>query len=80
MIIKLNGNPLAPVTTHGIDIKYDLKDVAADAYHVIHTPVNVDLSFAGHNIIRGDVNSFNWAASAIKSGFHVADHIIGSIF
>lgn len=80
MIIKLNGTPLSTIATHGIDIKYDLSDIAVDAYHVVHTPVNVDLSFAGHNVIAGDVNVFNWASSILHHSSRIAYHVADSLF
>jgi hypothetical protein len=83
MLIKINGSILSPVSdqaTHGIDIKYDIADTLLDAYHVVHTPINMDISFAGHNLIKGDVNTFNWASDALTSAAHGVGFVLKSLF
>jgi hypothetical protein len=65
MILKINGSPISEsisVCEDGLNFNLDL----CDLYDIVHTPVNVDISYNGHNIINGDINTFNWAQSGVE--------------
>lgn len=78
VIIKINGTPVSEALTvneEGVNFNLDLHDM----YEIVHTPVNVDISYSGHNIIKGDVNVMNWGEAALNKacdgiGF-VVDHL-----
>ena len=83
MLIRINGWVIEPVKKafeDGVDITYDLQDTLVDAYHIVHTPINLDISYAGHNIISGDVNTFNIATNAVSHIAHGVNILLDSLF
>lgn len=79
MILKINGTPVSEaisVNEDGVNFNLDLHDM----YEVVHTPLNVDISYSGHNIINGDVNVFNWAEHGLNQICDGVGSIIDSLF
>ncbi|TVY09950.1 hypothetical protein [Paenibacillus cremeus] len=64
MVLKMNGIPLT-IDDSGVNVKLDIAEI-------IHTPINVDITYAGHHLINGDINMINFWS-------HAYDHAVSAI-
>jgi hypothetical protein len=55
MLVKINGVPIEELAKEGVDVGLSIKD----AYHLIHTPINLDVGMNTHHWFTADMNIFN---------------------
>lgn len=55
MLLKINGVPVDELVKEGVDVGFSVRDV----YHLIHTPINLDIGLNTHHWFNVDMNVFN---------------------